>query len=509
MEKKKILIIFLIVVTIALGLLEFVQINDYYNSVNNCKNDSIENYTNYYNTIIYMYKINAKTYYEEVISSNKEILDIMERANYADEQEKDILRKRLIDILDYTYNNAIMNQFRQFQFHLVDFTSFARMHAPESYGDNLKEIRPTIVMANEGQKYVEGFEEGRIFNGYRFVYPLFNEGRFIGTEETSISYSSVIKAFNDLFNIKGYFIIKKDVVEEKVWEEYLDNYVDCNIIEGYLCDREIYEYFSCNQNNYDLMKKISLKVKEEIIQLEKTEESFVINTKIDGKNHLLTFIAIDNIYNERAAYLIFTGKNVMLDYYDKVFLINSLLVLLLWIISIIIYFVISWNSNRIEELIVTDTLTNAYNRKKFYEIIEAEIKRKDRYENNITLIMYDIDRFKKINDEFGHNSGDIVLKELTKLVKGNIRETDYLFRWGGEEFIIILFQTKLSEAVEVAEKLRRIIENFHFSVEGLNKVTVSFGVAEYRSEQSVDDLVNNADQLLYEAKRAGRNQVKF
>jgi len=123
--------------------------------------------------------------------------------------------------------------------------------------------------------------------------------------------------------------------------------------------------------------------------------------------------------------------------------------------------------------------------------------------------MYDIDRFKKINDEFGHNSGDIVLKELTKLVKGNIRETDYLFRWGGEEFIIILFQTKLSEAVEVAEKLRKIIENFHFSVEGLNKVTVSFGVTEYKTGQSVDDLVNNADQLLYEAKRAGRNQVKF
>jgi len=137
------------------------------------------------------------------------------------------------------------------------------------------------------------------------------------------------------------------------------------------------------------------------------------------------------------------------------------------LVVLIAYFLLNWVSKEIEILIGTDNLTKAYNRNKFYEIIALEIQRKKRYQNNISLIIFDIDRFKDVNDKFGHNIGDKVLKDLVLLVKDNIRQTDYLFRWGGEEFIIILPQNKLLEAIDVAEKLRQKIENYRFSLEDL------------------------------------------
>lgn len=155
---------------------------------------------------------------------------------------------------------------------------------------------------------------------------------------------------------------------------------------------------------------------------------------------------------------------------------------------------------------ITDPLTGAYNR--FF--IDAQLEH--RLQNNLIehnrtcYMLIDIDRFKAINDQYGHEIGDHVLIELVNILKTNIRRTDLLSRWGGEEFAILLDQTELNEGIAIAESLRRTIESHDFSL--VAGVTISIGVTSYQQSESLENWFNRTDKLLYLAKNSGRNCVK-
>lgn len=153
-----------------------------------------------------------------------------------------------------------------------------------------------------------------------------------------------------------------------------------------------------------------------------------------------------------------------------------------------------------------DPLTNAYNRLKFNESLISQIELAKRYGNTFSLIMFDIDHFKKLNDENGHIFGDKVLIEITGLVKAYIREVDIFARWGGEEFVILLPQTNCSEASALAERLRKVI--FKESSKKSIMITCSFGVTSFSGDRDdIHSLMNRVDMALYRAKKNGRNMV--
>ncbi|MDS1029303.1 PAS domain S-box protein [Bacillota bacterium LX-D] len=161
----------------------------------------------------------------------------------------------------------------------------------------------------------------------------------------------------------------------------------------------------------------------------------------------------------------------------------------------------------LRHLSVTDVLTNVYNRRYFTQQLEVEIERAKRADRKFSLIILDIDRFKSINDRFGHNVGDLVLKSIAELIKNRIRKIDTLARWGGEEFVILLPDTTVKSAARLAEKLRESLSQM--DIPGVDHVTASFGVAGYCPGDMVDTLVNKADNMMYEAKAAGRNCVRY
>ncbi|MEN6461131.1 MAG: diguanylate cyclase [Syntrophomonas sp.] len=160
---------------------------------------------------------------------------------------------------------------------------------------------------------------------------------------------------------------------------------------------------------------------------------------------------------------------------------------------------------KLEKMATTDILTGAYNRRKFEDDLNLIINKKKKQDIQFSLILFDIDHFKIINDLFGHKIGDLVLQRISELVLGNIRTTDRLFRWGGEEFIIILPEANLESAKIVAGKIRNIIQNEDF---GINKrITISLGVGEYIANENTDQIISRLDKVLYQAKRQGRNRV--
>ncbi len=157
-----------------------------------------------------------------------------------------------------------------------------------------------------------------------------------------------------------------------------------------------------------------------------------------------------------------------------------------------------------------DCLTNALNRRAFDDIIEREFNRSVRYKTPLSIIMFDLDHFKKINDSWGHQAGDTVLKEVVGIVHNCLRESDVFARYGGEEFVAILPQTGIEKAGILAERIRMAIENKPINVqEGQVNVTSSVGIACYpfSSIEDKNDLVRMADNALYQAKNNGRNRV--
>jgi diguanylate cyclase (GGDEF)-like protein/PAS domain S-box-containing protein len=161
----------------------------------------------------------------------------------------------------------------------------------------------------------------------------------------------------------------------------------------------------------------------------------------------------------------------------------------------------------LDELANKDSLTGAYNRLKFDEMIRSELGRLERYGTPLSLAMLDIDHFKMVNDTYGHATGDHVLAEVVRTIQENVRETDGFFRWGGEEFLLLSPGINLEQSVAMAWKIQQIIAAHVFFK--VNTLTVSLGVTQARSGDSIDDLLLRADLALYEAKRNGRNRVNF
>lgn len=159
----------------------------------------------------------------------------------------------------------------------------------------------------------------------------------------------------------------------------------------------------------------------------------------------------------------------------------------------------------LEKMASTDSLTGIQNRMAFDRAAKIELERARRYRSPLSLILFDIDKFKQINDAHGHLKGDEILKQITTLVSGHIRQTDIFARWGGEEFVILSSCIDLNAAFLFAEKLRRLIERNVFP--GLGEVTASFGVTAFQEGDDMDALIRNADAALYRAKASGRNRV--
>ncbi|GAB6074277.1 transporter substrate-binding domain-containing diguanylate cyclase [Nautilia lithotrophica] len=207
--------------------------------------------------------------------------------------------------------------------------------------------------------------------------------------------------------------------------------------------------------------------------------------------------AIDNIsiFEKNKIISRYIGEKILIE--EKKYSIWVYLVIFVLILILIFIFL---KARTYKEQSEFDALTQIYNRGTIEKILHKKIK-----ETNGSVIFFDIDHFKQINDTFGHEKGDLVLSKLAAIIQKNIRNSDYFGRWGGEEFVIILPNASFDAAYKIAEKLRKIIENSDF--EGL-KITISLGVSEFKKGDNPEDVLKKVDRALYEAKNSGRNQVK-
>ncbi len=163
------------------------------------------------------------------------------------------------------------------------------------------------------------------------------------------------------------------------------------------------------------------------------------------------------------------------------------------------------NQAELERQAFYDRLTGVANRRYFESLLDREVRRAERYGQGFALVMFDLDHFKKVNDTYGHATGDVVLQEVTRVAGERLRSVDVLGRWGGEEFMVLLPGAAAEEGARVAELVRARVAGHAFPRAG--QVTVSLGVAAFHSGEPRGELLRRVDEALYRAKREGRNRV--
>ena len=307
--------------------------------------------------------------------------------------------------------------------------------------------------------------------------------RFSNVSEEKI----VEKSFTEIFNYNPEFLVITDekfkiVKVNKTFEQIAENNLEVILSSGFL----------------------------KFIHIEDIAETLNSLTKVNDVNPMVTFCnklrKNNNTYIEvewwcmlNKGYIYLSGRDVTAEKVmkRKIEQANKELLML--------NEQLKEKNEKLLKSAITDELTGVYNRKFFEKRVVEEMEIADRANEHISLIIFDLDRFKLVNDNFGHQFGDEVLKRTTQIAGDLIRKTDFLNRVGGEEFAIILPNTNKAQAVFVAEKVRKALEdNKHFKV---GQVTGSFGVAERMKAESLRSWYKRADNALYQAKNTGRNRV--
>lgn len=499
--------IFLTIFIILINILIFLNFQSNYNEqIEKLQEQSVSNLESRYLHITKNLKLLADIYFEEVINQEP-ILNILKGLENSHEPERDKIRQELYQAMLPIYKRMQKIDFRQVHFHLKDNTSFLRMHTPDIYGDSLTNIRDTISKTNDTLQSQHGFEEGRIYNGFRNVYPIIYNGVHLGSVELSLSFNAVRSMMEQTYENHFAFMVAKDVVDTKVFKDQIEkNYMISYIDPHFYFEKRYsnHEEFKKMKNKFNLLSSAQ---KETIKGILHNFKSFSMIGKYNDTSFELSFLTIYNTNQKPVAYIISQSQNslyiALTQQYEKQIL--FLILISSFIFAFGIFWILNNQKNIYEYKSNTDALTQVFNRTKFYSDFD-EVHTKRSTDKTFCLLLIDIDDFKHINDTYGHGVGDKVLVEFVKNIKRSIRSSDEIYRWGGEEFLVAI-HAPLEQTKEIANK---IITNTQKLICCENiKITCSIGIACYEKEQSIDELVTASDNKMYEAKQSGKNQFKY
>lgn len=425
--------------------------------------------------------------------------------------EKLTIREKMLNTFMPVYENSQELGLRRLQFHLADGINLIRFHKPEMYGDPMVPFRKSIRTVNETQKFVSGFEEGRFWTGFRFIYPVFFDGQHVGTLEMGFDFDAIKREMSTYTASESVMVLKKDIIQKTLLnKEEIKDYPVCKLNNCFIVEKS---YRPLLGKHLELCRWLSYK----LIDVSKKMAALAQFHEVIQKNNefnLIHFLPIKNISNDKVGYIITVIKDIdapplSYSFYAKIVVGAACLILLM----------LYWNnriaklnrdlkqkSEKLKVLSITDTLTGQYNRFKTEQILLNEFKRFKRYGDNVCVLLLDIDKFKTVNDTFGHECGDKVLIEFCSLVSKNLRCVDVLGRWGGEEFIVICPGTSLENGVKVADNLRSMVQVHSFAP--VPEVTISLGVSAFhQNDNAYTDALKRADNAMYQSKRTGRNRV--
>jgi diguanylate cyclase len=521
------------------------------------------------------------------------ISSIVAQSNGASKQKRDLLREDLSTLLIDFYNATSLNALAGLTFVDKEGSVLLRMHQPHIYDDNVEELRHSFKNMAQSFLYKKGLEIGVYQKAYRYQYPLFYDGVYVGAYEYSVHFEYILREMQKIYANKYMLLLhetnsrvgsfEKDRLQYMIQEGFFDTLVSQKdaVIFDYSYEGSCYSLVTCPLRDINEKRVGTILVDVKKSPRDRYRQDFIIEMSFALFLGFLVFVFsykkkqhnqyVRELLNIQNQMLIVTNGTQLIDANDTFFKFFGYKNLkeftyehdcvcdffiedegclgkftdgLLWTEYIQKYtkkkhcvkildknlgkkkvFELEWvlfektsnlfvsfrditeelhEKQALENRANYDNLTGLYNRERFNYFLEKYMRDARQEKRYFSLIMFDIDHFKKINDTLGHDVGDSVLKELASLISSQIREGDILARWGGEEFMIIA-PLKLPHAHSFAQKLRRLVEEHSF--EDIEALRCSFGVTEFSQSDTPSTLTKRADEMLYKAKNQGRNCV--
>lgn len=257
-----------------------------------------------YKQVLAGYNRSAQIIYQEIVNQEA-VLALLAQANEATTPDvQDIARQALYDLLITQYQRLEQLDLRQLHFHLPDNTSFLRFHQPDRYGDDLTDIRYTVKMANQTLQPITGFEEGRIFNGFRYVFPLFYQEKHIGSVETSVSFNAIQRDLNASLAGGTTFLLKSAVVDAKVFEDLQSNYFVSDLSAEYAYDKAVVENYQDSDMTWETITEINSAIQATIAPQLSIGQAFSHYTRVNNKDYTVTFLPVLNVEGEQVGYIL-------------------------------------------------------------------------------------------------------------------------------------------------------------------------------------------------------------
>jgi len=258
--------------------------------------------------------MNLSDFFVNRLINRKDVINLFEKNGINNETKKNEIRDSLYNLLIPEYEYIKTKDIKQLHFHSANNESFLRFHRPYKFGDDLTDIRHSVKMTNKTKRIYSGFEEGRIVNGFRYVSPLYSGTEHIGSVECSFSFGAIKNQFKVLGIQNVGFLIKKDIVETKVFESELGNYIPSLLSDDYYHEIEFLHY---KNNDDEILKRIDNSINKKIQENFKQYKNFTVCEKIDNKCYIISFILIKNTENKPAAYIFSYQENNILPYLQK------------------------------------------------------------------------------------------------------------------------------------------------------------------------------------------------
>ncbi|MBC8208204.1 MAG: diguanylate cyclase [Desulfobulbaceae bacterium] len=413
---------------------------------------------------------------------------------------------------------------RQLHFHLgPGSVSFLRVHKLSKFGDRMDDVRHTIVDANKFLLPTKGFETGRVYSGIRGVVPMFaahpetDAQIHVGALEAGTSFALLLEKMEQLTGVHFGVMLTREHMVENMWPDFIRNHLEKNppignfVLEESRYSEEI-RHFTGNSLGLDLLQTAGTEV-------------LPMNGQMYGVTSFPLRDYRGTVVPERepvGMVLAWQDVTAIVDSYKRTTWNQVILAVCSFLLfELVLYYSMIYVTGRLEktiqeqvgvikEMAIRDQLTGLYNRHILADMFAQVQSQSNRSSVPFSMVMLDLDFFKKINDTHGHVKGDEVLAWLGQFITEQTRQNDIAFRFGGEEFMLLLAETRKREALHVCERIRRELARSSVAQLPVGCVTISVGLTACRLDEkdTFDSMSKRADAALYAAKDLGRNRVE-
>lgn len=460
-------------------------------------------------------RTSAAVLYEVSIQQNMRalhtVMDVLERDEDLHRALANKDRQVLLERSEPLFDNMKRNLgITHFYFTGTDRVNLLRVHQPLRYGDVIS--RTTTLNAERSGAMASGIELGPLgLLTLRLVSPWYDSRthRLIGYVELGMEVDRVLENIHNLFGLEIYVLIQKEFLQRKSWEDGMRT----------LGRTPEWERFPNAVISIQGPHELAPELADLFSHTDFSATSFSRELLCGGHPCQAIVVPLSDVSGRKVAQMILLADTTQqeAEAHRAVVVGSAVSVVMGAVLFWLFFWLVGRVGRRIEhdeqlllELARHDGLTGLYNHRTFYALLEDEIARAVRYQHPLSLLMLDIDHFKRVNDTYGHVAGDRILSGLAQIMREAARREDRACRYGGEEMTMILPETDQQAAMQAAERLRVAVEQAVFKSDSGQEIhiTVSIGVSSLPEQfETLQDLVNGADAALYVAKAGGRNQV--